>query len=109
MNTLKKTEFEAWLQGFQPKDIVGINCSPMDCPIARYLGSGTQVGPDWYRPQGRRKKHLPEWADNFVDTLDYNFKHHVWRKKKPVTAARALKTLLAGRQKREEYWHESGL
>ena len=74
----KKTTFEKWLSSLGPSFVVADNWGPEDCPLAKFLGDKYDVTNIYvcessvhYDQDGERKKaELPEWAYDFIRSID---------------------------------------
>ncbi len=72
---LTEPKFRAWLEGYGPRQIVGLAGCNTDCPIARFINMDLDNLAQW-----------PRWMQDFVELVDLDIHSR-------ITASRALRIL----------------
>ena len=75
---LTKPKFRAWLEGYRPRQVVGLAGCNIGCPIAKFLNMDLDNLAQW--PQ------WPRWMQDFIVLVDSG-------RQSRITASRALKIL----------------
>lgn len=86
---LTRKNFEAWLKGKRPRQIVGRSMASTYCPLANFTGKSVHVGMAGQcvlRDKLKQSALGPKWAAKFIRAVD----HSPYRQ---ITASRALKIL----------------
>lgn len=95
METIENRDaFRQWLEEFPDLAVVGHARRAYDCPLARWLGGGAEVGRTDCRHRGHPRR-LPPWAVEFVRLIDTAVPGT------PITAAAARDILLRAAQNTE--------